>query len=190
MTDKYYVLRAEDPEIGYRARLVYNRDTPLRSWMSGARFASPPPEPIRIKLRGTDEEGWVLGDLWLTPITVMSKRLHDVLIAAGVHNLDTYAVELQDPETGKVYADYLAFNLVGVIAAADAATQFASEVSERKVSADIDSLVVDTGKTRGALMFRLAESVNAVLVHASVRDAIEAAGIDTLTFLEPEDWAG
>jgi len=32
--------------------------------------------------------------------------------------------------------------------------------------------------------------VNAVIVHESVKDIIEAAGIDTLTFIEPEDWAG
>lgn len=57
------------------------------------------------------------------------------------------------------------------------------------MSADIDSLVVDPAKADGALMFRLAESVNTILLHESVCDAIEAAGIDTLTFYEPESWA-
>jgi hypothetical protein len=193
MADKleYYVLGVEDPEEGYRARLEYERDHPLRSWMSGARFENPPPEPIVLTLSGTDEEGWVLGDLWLTPITVMSKRLLEALQGAGVDNLDTYAVELHDPVSGKVHTDFVAFNVVGVVAAADRAkTKFASDVKERMVSADIDSLAVDTAKTRGALMFRLAESVNAILVHDSVCDAIEDAGIDTLAFYEPEDWAG
>jgi hypothetical protein len=44
-------------------------------------------------------------------------------------------------------------------------------------------------KARGALMFRSAESVNVIIVHPSIRDAVEAAGINTLTFLEPEDWS-
>lgn len=193
MTDspKYYVLRVEDPDEGYRAKLVYERDHPLRSWMSGARFDAPPPEPIVLKLRGTDEDDWVLGDLWLTPITVMSKRVYEALRGAGVDNLDTYAVELHDPENGQVHEDFVAFNVVGKIAAADAAkTQFAPEVAERMVAAGIDSLALDEKKTRGALMFRLAEAVNAILVHDSVRQAVLAAGIDTLTFLEPEEWAG
>jgi predicted HicB family RNase H-like nuclease len=187
----YYVLRVEDPEVGYRARLVYERDTPLRSWMSGAHFEQAPPEPIVIKLRGTDEEDWVLGDLWLTPITVMSTRVFDALRGAGVDNLDTYAVELHDPQNGAVHKDFVAFNIVGKIAAADlAGTQFAPSASERMISADIDSLAIDPKKTRGALMFRLAESVNAIIVHDSVRKAVLAAGIDTLTFLEPQEWAG
>jgi len=187
----YFVFGVEDPEEGYRARLVYTRDYPLRSWMTGNRFDREPPEPIIIKLRGTDEDDWVLGDLWLTPITVMSSRLHEVLVQAGVDNLDTYAVELHDPEDGTVYKDFVAFNLVGKIAAADAGkTQFFAGSRERMISADIDSLAVDGDKARGALMFRLAESVNAVIVHESVKNAIEGAGIDTLTFIEPEDWAG
>lgn len=187
----YYVLRVEDPEVGYRARLEYKRDYALRSWMSGKRFDRQPPEPIVIQLRGTDEANWVLGDLWLTPVTVMSKRLHEALVGAGVDSLDTYAVELHDPVSGKVHTDFVAFNVVGKIAAADAAkTQFAPGTRQRMISADIDSLAVDAKKTRGALLFRLAESVNAIIVHDSVRQAVLAAGIDTLTFLEPEDWAG
>lgn len=187
----YYVLGVEDPDVGYRARLVYQRDDPLRSWMSGQRFKAPPPEPIVLQLRGTNEKNWALGDLWLTPIAVMSKRLLDAILSAGVDNLDTYAVELHDPVSGEVYKDFVAFNVIGTVAAADIAkTEFAPEVREKLVSADIDSLTVDVEKTRGALMFRLAESVNAILIHDSVCDAIEDAGIDTLTFYEPEDWAG
>jgi hypothetical protein len=39
-------------------------------------------------------------------------------------------------------------------------------------------------------MFRLAESVNGIVVHESVKKAIEAAEIDTLTFIPPEEWVG
>jgi Immunity protein family (Imm11) len=191
LPSSYYVMHVEDPDVGYRARLEYKRDTPLRSWMTGAQFQKPPEEPIAIRLRGTDEEGWILGDLWLTPITVMSNRLLQALQSAGVDNLDTYAVELLDPVSGKTHKDFVAFNVVGKIAAADtAATRFSPTSSDRMISADIDSLALDDTKARGALMFRLAESVNAIIVHDSVRQAVLAAGIDTLTFLEPEDWAG
>ena len=37
-------------------------------------------------------------------------------------------------------------------------------------------------------MFRLAESVMGIVVHESVKQAIEAAGIDTLTFVDPAEW--
>lgn len=163
--DKYFILGVEDPEEGYRARLEYERDHPLRSWMSGSSFENPPPEPIVLKLRGTDEEDWVLGDLWLTPITVMSKRLLEALRNAGVNNLETYSVELRDPASVQVHKDFVAFNLIGLAPSADIVA-------------------------RGTKLSRMAESVNGILIHDSVCDAIEDAGIDTLTFYHPEDWTG
>ena len=42
----------------------------------------------------------------------------------------------------------------------------------------------------GRLMFRLAENTSAILVHRSVRDAIEAAGIEAVRFVEPADFLG
>jgi hypothetical protein len=163
MARSYSVLRVEDPDTGTRARLHYTRDNPLRSWMTGVAFATPPPTPLALELRGTDEEGWVLGDLWLTPITVMSQRLHEVLVRAGVDNLAVYPATLRDPETGTVHTDFVAFNLIGKRPKAEPG---------------------------GALLFRLAEAVNVIVIHDSVRRAIEEAGIDTLTFIDPEDFAG
>lgn len=58
------------------------------------------------------------------------------------------------------------------------------------VSVDFDSLAIDAARARGALMFRLAESVSGIVVHESVRKAVEAAGIDSLSFTVPADWAG
>ncbi len=165
MAHSYVVLRVEDPDIGYRARLDYKRDYPLRSWMTGVRFEKQPPEPIVINLKGTEEENWLLGDLWLTPITIMSRRLYDVLLAAGVENLDSYSVELRNPVNGEVYQDFIAFNLIGKVSKA----AFEKEEPREKI-------------------FRLSESVNVILIHSSIKTAIESAGIDTLSFQELEDF--
>jgi hypothetical protein len=58
------------------------------------------------------------------------------------------------------------------------------------ISMDFNSLAIDEAAAGGALLFRLAESVNAIVVHERVRRHLEASGITTLTFIEPEDWAG
>ena len=190
MPDRYYVLNCEDPEEGYLARISYSSDDLRRSWLLAERFANPPPEPLSAVIRGLDEEGTVLADLWLTPLPVMSRRLHAALIGAGVDNLDTYAVVLRDPAGGRTFDDYLAFNVIGKIAAADlAASDYDAAQTDRRVAMDIDRLVLASARPRGALMFRLAESVNTLLVHGSVRQRIEDAGIATLTFYAPEDWA-
>ena len=40
------------------------------------------------------------------------------------------------------------------------------------------------------LLFRLKESTNAIVVHENVKMHLEAEGFDTLTFVEPDGWAG
>jgi hypothetical protein len=42
---------------------------------------------------------------------------------------------------------------------------------------DFHALVLDESRINGQLMFRLAENLSAIVVHESVRKAIEAAGI-------------
>jgi hypothetical protein len=194
----YYVLECLSVSPNDHAVLSYSRDHPLRSWKSGARFSPdagappfrrPPAEPIRVEVQ--KQAPGVMAELWDNPLPLMTRRLYDALRAAGVDNMDTYAAEIRDPTTGKTHTDHVAFNLIGTIAAADLSKTTTSPAStDRIVSMDINSLAVDEAAPRGALMFRLAESVNAILVHESVMERLKAAGFETLTFLRPEEWAG
>lgn len=185
----YYVLACKDPLDHDLASISYDPDDPWRSWVSGARFSDPPPpdEPVIAYVeKGDSGEMPELDDVALP---LMSQRLARVLTQAGVDNIDFYPAEVEDLASGTVYKDHVAFNLIGPIAAADVAkTRFSETNRDRMISADIDSLTIDESKTRGALMFRLAESVTTIVVHESVKRAIEAAGIDTLDFIEPDDW--
>ncbi|MCY1019308.1 imm11 family protein [Pyxidicoccus sp. MSG2] len=185
----YYILECFSSSNGHKARIEYRDDDPFRFWNAGERLESVPDLPIRARVV-TDKQS-MLAELWDTPLPLMTRRLHDVLVAAGVTNLDVYPVILTDSRSGEEITDYLAFNIIGAIAAADLqATRFAPGSTERTISADIDSLAIDPAKTRGALMFRLAEAVNAIIVHEQVKAAVEASGIGTLTFMSPEDWVG
>jgi hypothetical protein len=194
----YYVMACLSAPPNDHAMLTHKRDNPLRSWSSGARFRSDidapdedriPVEPIRAEVKKTAPG--VMAEFWATPVPLMSLRLLAALREAGVDNLDTYRAEIFDPTTGKTHTDYVAFNLIGVVAAADLAKTVVSPHStDRMISMDIDSLAVNEEAPRGALMFRLAESVNAILVHEKVKQHLEAAGFKTLTFLRPEEWAG
>jgi hypothetical protein len=179
------------------AFLTYEPDDPLRSWASGNRFRNdpaappdeqPPPEPVRATIAAGDEG--LMAEFWDNPVPLMTRRLHGRLTEAGVDNLDTYTAEIREEATGRIYDDYVAFNIIGKVSAADLAKSSHDPNTGPMISKDFDSLTVNEESARGGLFFRLAESVNAILVHQSVRDHLEAAGIDTLTFLEPEQWAG
>ena len=121
-------------------------------------------------------------------VPIMSKRLADALAEVGVDNLQLFPVILRNTVTGQVY-DYLAFKVVGLVAAADLNAS-ESTVHDDKPVADMsfETLVIDETKTHSLLMFRLAENINALMVHDKVRKHILSKGIDTLTFTRPEDW--
>jgi hypothetical protein len=169
--------------------LRYSPDIPFRRWASGARFKAPPSEPVVATIK----EGYagIMAEFWTNPVPVMTKRLLRALEQGGVTNLDTYRAEIHDPASGAIYHDHVAFNIIGVVSAADLKnSQFDPTQEDRKISMLFDAVAIDAGKAHDLLLFRLAESVNAIMVHQKVRQHIEASGIDTLTFVEPEDWAG
>jgi hypothetical protein len=177
----YFVLACFSPDDADHAILTGEDDDPRRMWQAGEKFDPPPREPVRAVV----EEAGVLPEFTDDGIPMMSRRLLESLRSAGVDNIDAYAAEILDPAAGKTYTSHVAFNVVGKIAAADpGGSEFDPSIPW------FDKLVLDPAAPHGALLFRLAESVNALLVHESVKAKLEADGIDTLTFLPPEEWAG
>lgn len=184
----YFMLECLSPAKGYIAAVEHRDDDPMRCWNCAERFEKPPPVPLRPRLRMRRDS--VLAEMWKAPLPLMTQRLHQALLACGVANLDVYSAVLLDPRSGQEYTNYVAFNLIGAVAAADLRESKHSAPDGPMISVDFDSLVIDENRTRGALMFRLAEAVNGIVVHESVKQGIEASGIDTLTFIPPEKWAG
>ncbi len=183
----FFMLECFSPDEADHAQFTLAEDDEL-SWMSGRRFTEPPQCPVRLTIELG--EGGVLPEFTDVPLPLMTPKLAAAFERAGVSNIDYYPAEIHDIETGEVYRHLLAFNLIGAIAVADLAKSKYEAPDGTLISVDFDSLVIDEKKTRGALMFRLAESVNGIVVHESVKNAIEAAGIDTLTFIPPEEWVG
>jgi hypothetical protein len=135
----------------------------------------------------------VYAELYWDPLPIFSRRLVAALEAAGVDNLQTYdttlvSVEGKNPPPPN---HYRAVNVVGRVAAADLEkSEINPDVDDREVSTDFYSLSVDETKAKDLLMFRLVENISVVLVHERVKAQVEAAGITTLSWFQPEEWAG
>lgn len=184
----YYMLECDSP-VGKRRSLIdYTERTFGRDWISGARLDQPPTEPVRATV--VSRADGVMLEMWEAPLPLMTRRMLAALQFAGVDNLEVFSAELTDPRTGEVFKDYVAFNVVGAVSAADLGKSRYQAPDGPLVSVDFDSVVLDPSRCTGALMFRLAEAVNAIVVHEAVRKGLLASGIDTLTFIEPENWAG
>ena len=197
----YYVITRNTNDAGYQMSFSYRPDFRGRSFSAGSKFTidlnelphlQHPQGPVQIEIRDLDEN-----DPWPSfvevPVPFLSKHTYEVLLAAGVNNIDVYPVEISHPD-GTIAPEsdnYSVFNLLGAVAAVDLAktvydpsTQVASSM---KMS--FDSLSIDEAKAKGHLMFRLAESLSTIVVHESVKKALEDAQIPLIRFYEPEHFA-
>jgi len=161
----------------------------IRTWKTGARFKVPVPQPLRFAVDAN--YGSTLLPLYNSTILLVQRTLFDQLLAAGVDNLDPYEALIADPRTKQPSRSHVAVNVVGTIAAADMAkSKIDASVPDRLISTDFESVVIDAGKARGALFFRLAENISAIVVHEQVCRRINTAQFPGLKFIPPEQWMG
>lgn len=157
-------------------------------WWIGEPIDYEVPVPIRFDfepLRGYQGPPPELVDIG-TPI--MTARLAAALSAAGVDNVEYFDTILTNTVTGETY-DYKTYNIVGLVAATDLGkSDWESYDGTTVGDVSFHSIALDESKCRGALLFRLAESLGTIVIHDKVRESLLAKGIDTLTFVKPEDW--
>lgn len=184
----YFMLACFSPDEGDHAQYTYEPDDEERGWIIGLPFEQPPPVPVPVSIE-PGEEG-LQPELTDVPLPLMSRRLAECLTAAGVSNIDFYPARVTEQASGRSHDGLLAFNLIGLVAAADLSRSTFSAPDGPLLSVDFDGLAIDPAKVGAADMFRLAESVNGIVVSRRVRQAILDAGITTLEFILPEDWVG
>lgn len=194
----YYVIGTEADEDGNMMEIEYEEDHRARSFDEGFKFSNDPNTdawkkhpitPIRLEIEEGDEDAPFPSFLEM-PVPIMTKKLLEVIRSAGVNNIDAYDAELYYPNGELASKDYVVFNLIGVIAAADMEKSvYDPNQPDRMISMSFDSLTIDERKTYGFLMFRLAENITTILVHEQVKQAVEAAGIKLIRFSKTENVA-
>lgn len=165
------------------------------------------PQPLKFKLLPYDQysadDHPDLPPYFLGRIPLFRQDLITAMESGGVDNLQYFDAEIYDPDVDQKRDDYKAVNIVGLVAAADMEKSNATvHPGGAILDVDFDGLVVDESKTHGFLMFRLAESCNAVLVNERLvkhllssgfklftdneyRQSVKPAPSMNLTFLDP-----
>lgn len=156
---------------------------PGSPWNGGHLIDEPVPEPLDYTI-DPDYPGSMLPMYDIAQL-LLRDDLMASLTKAGVDNLQSFRATILDPNTGLKHEDYSAVNIVGVVSAADmdGSTRMPGEVG-------FDRLALDHARPGGVLLFRLAEAVNAIVVHETVRQQIEMDGIPGMTFYESGEWSG
>ena len=162
----------------------------IRSWRGGKplKDVNSIPSPIEITFdpfrgyTGPPEEYRDIG------IPLMSVRLASALLESGVDNIQFFDIDQKNSATGQIY-EYRAFNIVGLVSAADLEQSDWSSYDNKPI-ADVSfrKLVLEESKIPNLLLFRLAENINAVMIHENVHTHILSKNIDTLDFVNPDEW--
>lgn len=160
----------------------------LESWMCGSMITISIPEPLELEL--DPSEPGPIKEMYNLDMLIMSERLVTGLRNSGVDNLQVYRAVIVDPATGVRREDYRVVNIVGRVAVADLQESVWAAPGEPIIDVDFDSLAIDEAGATGLLLFRLAECISAIVVHARVREALIAAGFHSLTFLDPKEYVG
>lgn len=179
-------------------------DLPGGPWYRGEPLRFDIPDTLQytldVKKPWYDEDD----EEWVTPpsrpktlydaeaFTVMRIDLLQVLQSVGVDNLEIFPAVLIDEVNNKTYDNYVAFNVIGLVSAADLdkSELMPHSPGVSMLGTDFHSLVIDGEKARGLLLFRLAENCSAIVVHHSIKEAIEKAGIPGIVFYADGEWAG
>ena len=184
---KYYMLECYGPDDVERAGIAQVEGLDDVNWMLGRALTDSIPSPIRITL---DADDGVMLPMFNSEILLFSDALIGVLERAGVDNLDLYECVLSNPVTGTTFTDYKAVNIIGLVAAADMGKSKYQAPTGLVTDVDFDSLVIDQARVGDLLLFRLAECVSGIVVHESVKRAVDASGIPYLDWVDPREWVG
>lgn len=159
------------------------------SWIKGLPILEPVERPIVMEL--DPEEPGTLLDLYQLDVLIMSRRLVDALVEAGVDNLQVFDLVLIDPPTGTRIDTHRLVNIVGAVACADMSrSKVVGTRGPAMMDVDFDSLAIDESRAAGFLLFRLAECLTAIVVHDRVRRHLVARGFTSLTFQPPAEFVG
>jgi hypothetical protein len=160
------------------------------SWRLG-RVVTPPGDLPLCYVLDTDYEGQPKAIYYEQAVPVMRDDVVQVLRDAGVDNIQFADAVLINPKTGQRLGNYKAYNIVGLVSAADMGqSTFLTPPDPTEPKVNFLGLNIDERRAAGLRLFRLEESPNAVVVHVSVKDALEQSGIPGIVFYGPGTWSG
>jgi hypothetical protein len=140
----------------------------------------PLPAVLQYELMAADESVYHIKNLYdAEAFPLMSKTLARILTHLGVHNIEYFPAQLLNRNNQQLLDSHVAFNVLGLVAAADAtaAITLFEDQPIGLMDTDFASLTLDASKAQGLDLFRLAENSSAIVVSERVKEAINAAAL-------------
>jgi hypothetical protein len=189
----YYVMVGKSVYPSVSVVKTHRQHLPRPTWINGQYIDFEVPQPIEYDLDEDEHETIpnvkILDDA--LPIPYMHNSIMEALLAVGVDNIQYYDAVLRDLKRNIDHTDFKAFNVVGLVSAADmSASTMMGTSNSNAIDADFDRLVLDEEKCAGKLLFRLVENITAIVVSEIVKNEIEQRGIMGVMFYPSGEWSG
>lgn len=117
---------------------------------------------------------------------IFSQRFIDILNSLGVDNVQYFDADVTYAPTGEKIP-YKVANIVGVVSGLDLDESEVIMSSRGSVLA-IDEMCLDEKKLEGNKICRLQEDVMLTVVHRSIKEAVEDAGLTGFLFVSDEEF--
>jgi hypothetical protein len=116
---------------------------------------------------------------------IFSQRMIDILNAAGIENIQYFPTSVVYDPTN-LTLNYQVANVVGLVRGLD---EDKSElIVKRERIFRIKKIAFDESKFGEFKFFRLAEKSSLIVVHASIKQALEDNGMTGIMFISDEQW--
>lgn len=117
---------------------------------------------------------------------MFSKQFIDLLTKLGVNNIQYLNADVTYAPTGEKVS-YKVANIVGIVSGLD--LDQSTVISSRQGNIlEIEEMCIDENKLFGHKIFRLQESIMHVVVHKSIKEAVESAGLTGFMFLADDEY--
>lgn len=144
-------------------------------WRMGVMYDGEKPElPLICDL--DPDCGEKLPDMFLVDIPLFSNRFIEVFRSCGVNNLQLFQAGVRD-ESGKIYDNYQAVNIIGSISCVDMENSIPIGTAQPPLM-DFSKLVIDPAKVGEEDIFRIYESPLYIVITEKLKNAIDEAGLE------------
>lgn len=188
MTDKnYYIMLADPPWAGPTSKVVKGPDIMVNDGV----FLSDVKDKYEIVLsvdkKAENPAEFPPCDIHGPTRTLMfSQRFIDILNSLGVDNVQYFDADVTYEPTGEK-CPYKVANIVGIVSGLD---MDESEVimSGKGNVLDIEVMSLDEEKLKGQKVVRLQEDIMLMIVHRTIKEAVEEAGLTGFLFLADDEY--
>jgi hypothetical protein len=146
----------------------------------------PDPGPLRLSLspRSGKFRGAIIGGL----VTLFHQRFIAELLRLGIDNFQCFPVELVNPDGGIE----LTYSLINVIGLLEAVNEKESAIKPRATGGrgQLYSFKIDSGKTMGQQLFRIAEAPSLIIIDESLRESLLVFNAPGILMLPTERYDG